>query len=217
MGQAATMLRASVTANNPATTPGASAQVLIDGSDTAVTANGLTNYTPTPGDRLLVTRVGSQVEVVQFLNRGTIPYLSQSDISDLAAEVANHDDAISSQGATLATTQDSLVQFQTDTNTALTQLQGAYDVLSGIGAVGVQEDYIWVGNDPALSTVKSVQISTYVQGGLNKTDFGSFSSYFNLWDQVDIGDVTYQGSLKSPMTQVYNTFTTYGISAQPYK
>lgn len=43
--------------------------VLVDGADTPVTANGLQGYTPTPGDRLLVSKVGGQVEILQYLSR----------------------------------------------------------------------------------------------------------------------------------------------------
>lgn len=66
-------LRASVVIAAQPDMPGSDALVLIDGSDTAVTAGGLAGYTPTPGDRLLVERVGYQVEVIQFLTRGTPP------------------------------------------------------------------------------------------------------------------------------------------------
>lgn len=43
--------------------------ILVDGADTPVTANGLPGYTPAPGDRLLVSKVGGQVEILQFLSR----------------------------------------------------------------------------------------------------------------------------------------------------
>lgn len=66
------VLRASVTADT-ATTDGGPATVLVDGADTPITANGLQDYTPTPGDRLLVVQVGGVVEIVQFISRGTVP------------------------------------------------------------------------------------------------------------------------------------------------
>lgn len=77
---AATTLRASVTDQTP-TNPGGPAQVLVDGASTPITANGLADYTPSPGDRLLVQRVGSQVEVVQFLSRGVTPFATSADVA----------------------------------------------------------------------------------------------------------------------------------------
>lgn len=68
------LLRASVTADALDLTPGDDAPVLVDGSDTPVTASGLGDYTPTPGDRLLVQEVGGTLEIMQFLNRGTVPW-----------------------------------------------------------------------------------------------------------------------------------------------
>ena len=68
-------LRASVTATT-LTGSGVAATVLIDGSDTEVTANGLVGYSPTPGDRLLVQLVGTQLEVLQFVSVGVVPYAS---------------------------------------------------------------------------------------------------------------------------------------------
>jgi hypothetical protein len=70
---ATSTLRASVTATT-LTAPGAAATVLIDGSDTPVTANGLPEYSPTPGDRVLVQLVDSTLEVIQFVSRGVVPY-----------------------------------------------------------------------------------------------------------------------------------------------
>lgn len=85
---AASVLRASVIDGTP-TVEGGQAYVLIDGADTPVTANGLTGYTPTPGDRLLITRVGTQMEVLQFVQRGTVPYVSSDALADLTAAVAS--------------------------------------------------------------------------------------------------------------------------------
>lgn len=74
-------LRASVTANNTGLVAGDPCEVLVDGSDTPCTANGLAHYLPTPGDRLLVQRVGDVVEVMQFLSRGTVPWInSDADV-----------------------------------------------------------------------------------------------------------------------------------------
>lgn len=55
--------------------------ILVDGSDTAVTASGLSDYTPWPGDRVLVQKVNGAVEVVQFLSRTAVPYASTGDVS----------------------------------------------------------------------------------------------------------------------------------------
>jgi microcystin-dependent protein len=67
-------LRASVTADAIGLTPGDPAPILVDGADTPITANGLANYTPLPGDRLLVQQVGGTVEVMQFISTGSVPY-----------------------------------------------------------------------------------------------------------------------------------------------
>lgn len=71
-------LRASVTADADGLSEGDATPVLVDGSDTPITANGLAGYKPTPGDRLLVQRVGGQVEVLQFISRGSVPYRTDS-------------------------------------------------------------------------------------------------------------------------------------------
>jgi hypothetical protein len=76
-------LRASVL-DDTQTDVGGPVRVLVDGSDTPVTANGLSDYVPTPGDRLLLQRVGSQVEVIQFVSRGTVPYSVDADIQAVA-------------------------------------------------------------------------------------------------------------------------------------
>lgn len=64
------------------------APVLVDGADTVCTANGLAHYTPSPGDRLLVQRVGGAVEVVQFLSRGRTPWLTSDDYTDLTTQIS---------------------------------------------------------------------------------------------------------------------------------
>lgn len=76
-----TVLRASVTADT-LTTEGGPATVLVDGADTAVTANGLQGYTPTPGDRLLVGQVGRALEVLQFISTGSVPGIPDGSITD---------------------------------------------------------------------------------------------------------------------------------------
>lgn len=73
------ILRASVTADT-LTGWGDAATVLVDGADTAITANGLANYAPTPGDRLLVQQVGTVVEILQFLSRGTVPFATTDQL-----------------------------------------------------------------------------------------------------------------------------------------
>lgn len=60
-------LRATV--QQDGTTAGQSAVVLVDGADTFVTANGVAGYVPQQDDRVLVQQVGSQVEIIQFLDR----------------------------------------------------------------------------------------------------------------------------------------------------
>src|SRR5690242_14664537 len=69
------VLRASVTADATGLAAGDPCPVLVDGSDTPITAQGLAYYVPTPGDRLLVVQVGGVVEIVQFISRGTVPGL----------------------------------------------------------------------------------------------------------------------------------------------
>lgn len=69
-------LRASVTADAVGTNPGDPAPILIDGADTPCTANGLQGYTPVPGDRLLVDKVGGALEIIQFLSTGSVPFVA---------------------------------------------------------------------------------------------------------------------------------------------
>lgn len=192
-------------------------EVLVDGSDTPITANGLPDYTPTPGDRLLVQKVGGMVEVLQYLNRGTVPYLSPLDITDLQANVDVNTQSLSDQSALVAAVNDDLQDYKVNNDDAVSTLQSGHDVLDGFANAGVSEDYFYVGNDPALSSLKLVQISTFVQGGMSSETAGAFSTYFNLWDQDDLGDVTYSGAQVPPMTQFYNAFTAQGIAAQAWK
>ena len=191
-------------------------QILVDGADTPITANGLSGYIPTPGDRLLVQRVGSQMEVLQFLSRGTVPYLQGIDLSDLAASVDSNSDQISAVGDQVSTVSQSLTDYQSATDSTISGLQGAYDVLSAVGTAGVQEDYIWVGDDPALSTIKTVQISTFVQAALYAGDGPTFASAMGLLSSADLGDITFSGTQDPPMTTFYNVFTANGRSALPW-
>lgn len=175
------VVRASVTADSAGALSGDDAIVLVDGSDTPITANGLTGYTPTPGDRLLVTRVGSEVEIMQFLNSGTVPYGDQ------------------------------LAAYEATTDVTLGTLQSAYDALDAYGNTPVQEDYFLVGDDPALSTVKSVQISTFVQNALYAGDGHTLANLLGLTSGLDLGDTS-----SSPMTTFYTAFTNAGLLAMPY-
>lgn len=92
-------LRASVTADS-ATTEGADATILVDGADTPITAAGLEQYTPTPGDRLLVQKVGGRVEVMQFLSRGSVPYASSGDVATLTTQVNANTTAVATAQST---------------------------------------------------------------------------------------------------------------------
>lgn len=194
---------------------GDDAQVLIDGSDTPVSANGLPDYLPSPGDRLLVQRVGSVIEIVQFLSRGTVPYLQNSDLSDLQAQVDSNTQTVADTSDYASATNTDLQNYKGTTDATLSTFQLSFDVLNGIGNVGVEEDYIWVGDDPALSTVKSVQISTYVQAGLAATTSQALSTYFNLVALADMGDIEFS-STDPPMTTFYTKFTDAGLSAVPW-
>lgn len=96
----ATTLRATVTTGTP-TAAGGPAQVLVDGADTPITANGLADYTPSPGDRLLVQRVGQQVEIIQFISRAALPYATTADVN-AATATANSAQATATTALTSA-------------------------------------------------------------------------------------------------------------------
>lgn len=198
---------------NGGAAPASPLQVLIDGSDTPVTANGLAGYVPTPGDRLLVQQVGAHVEVMQFISRGSVPYLQDADLSDLSAQVSLNSDQIGAVDSSVSAVNNDLQDYKGATDTTLATFQPGFDVLTGLGQVGVEEDYIWVGDDPALSTVKAVQVSTYVQGGLSAGDSASVGAYFGLLDTADAGDVTYSDGSNPPMTTFYGYFTANGLLA----
>lgn len=202
--------------------PGDPVQVLVDGSDSPVTANGLAAYVPTPGDRLLVQRVGNVVEVMQFLSRGTVPYLVQSDLDDLEAtvdsntdELSAHDDQITALNDGLLDTQSDLADYQASNDAAISAFQFGFDVLTGLGNAGVQQDFMFVGDDPTDSTVKLVPISPYVQAGIAAPDGPSFATAFDLYDTEDIGDITYADGTP-PMTTFYTYFTSAGLEALPW-
>lgn len=79
-------LRASVTTSGAA---GAAVSVLVDGADTAVTANGLPDYAPNIGDRVLVQQVGGNVEILQvFSGTYTGPTITGGTIVGALIETA---------------------------------------------------------------------------------------------------------------------------------
>lgn len=202
-------LRASVTANNTGLQDGDAAQVLIDGSDTPITANGLTGYVPTPGDRLLVARIGGMVEILQFLSRGTVPYISGADLSDMQASIDNNTQQVSNLSVQQSTTSQQLTDYMSSNDATISGLQSGYDVLNGLGNAGVQEDYMWVGDDPAMSTVKTVQISQFVQAALYAGDGPTLGTLLDLVDTTTMGDTT-----TSPKATFYTYFTNVGLSAR---
>lgn len=202
-------LRASVTAASAGLQDGDDAQVLIDGSDTPITANGLSGYIPTPGDRLLVARIGGMVEVLQFLSRGTVPYISGADLSDMAASISNNTDQINNLGTATSDTSQQLTDYMSSNDAAISGLQSGYDVLNGLGSVGVAEDFIWVGDDPAMSTVKTVQVSTFVQAALYAGDGPTLGSLLQLVDTTTMGDTS-----TSPKATFYDYFVSHGLSAR---
>jgi hypothetical protein len=198
---------------NGGAAPASPLQVLIDGSDTPITANGLDGYVPTPGDRLLVQQVGKHVEVLQFISRGTVPYLQEADLGDLSAQVSNNSDALAANSGQIASVDSDLQDYKGTTDSTLATFQPGFDVLTGLGQAGVQEDYIWVGDDPAMSTVKAVQVSPYFQGGMSAGDSATVGAYFGLVDTADAGDITYTDGSNPPMTTFYGYFTANGLLA----
>lgn len=216
-------LRASVTAiptpDGSDPQDGSPALVLVDGSDTPITANGLGGYRPTPGDRLLVEQVGTQVEVVQFISRGTVPYISEVDISDLRAEVDLNTEDIDTANNTLSFTQNDLAGFKSTTADDISVLQTKLDAVISAGTVGIDIDHFWVGED--AQTIVQVPISQFVQDAVGAPTYQQFADAINVWDRDDIGDVAgYTDSLpanKPPMTAFYDYLIAQGIAAQPYK
>lgn len=224
-----TLLRASVIlsagdAGEDGAQDGDDAIVLVDGSESTITASGLAGYIPTPGDRLLVTRVGSVVEVVQFLERGTVPYLGPTDLTDIQAQIDSNtqgisdtQDLIGTVSDTAASTQGQLDTYQATNDAAVSGLQASYDPLTGLGQAGVEEDYFWVGDDPALSTVKLVAISAFVQSALYAGDYSTLSALLSLWNKDDIGDVTFATvGIEPPMSTFYDAFVAAGLEALPW-
>lgn len=202
--------------------PGDPVQVLVDGADTPITANGLPGYIPSPGDRLLVARVGGQMEVIQYLSRGTVPYATGTDISNLQAQVNANSQSLSDTSTYATGVNNDLQGYKASNDLVVGGLQGGYDALTGVGQAGVQEDYIWVGDDPALQTVKSVQISTFVQAALYAGDNVTLAAALGLVDTANMGDITFPNiggtglEDNPPMTTFYNVFTANGLQAKPW-
>lgn len=202
--------------------PGDPVQVLVDGADTPITANGLPGYIPSPGDRLLVQRVGGQMEVMQYLSRGTVPYAQSTDITNLQSQIDANSQSLSDTSNYATVTNNDLQNYKTSNDLAIGGLQSGYDVLNGLGSAGVQEDYIWVGDDPALQTVKSVQISQFVQAALYAGDGQTLGDALGLVPEAEMGDVTFPNiggtglEDNPPMTTFYNVFTTNGLQAKPW-
>lgn len=206
------VLRASCTANNTSGQPGDAAEILVDGSDTPITANGLSTYAPSPGDRLLVTQVGGQVEIVQFVSVGTVPYVTSGDlnnVTDALATVLGTDPTVQA-GLINAGSADTLLD-------TLNTLQTQHDVvgstdptapnynLGGIGPVGITEDQIWVG-DSTDNTVKLVPISAFTQALIGAPDVQTFLA------DLGIGDVGFTDVVNPPMTTFYAYLGAHGIA-----
>lgn len=205
------VLRASCTANNTSGLSGDDAEILIDGSDTPITANGLSNYIPTPGDRLLVQQVGGQVEILQFLNVGTIPYATPTDLSqvqDDLATVLGTDPSVQAAAINAGTANTLLNTIQTlqtqHTVVGSTDPTAANYNPGGIGPVGINQDQIWVG-DQTTNTVKLVSISTFMQALIGD------GSAFQILTDLGIGDVAFTDVAAPPMTTFYNYLTSHGV------
>lgn len=202
--------------------PGDPVQVLVDGSDTPVTANGLPGYIPTPGDRLLVQRVGQMLEVVQWLSRGTVPYVMGSDLSVLQAQVDSNTQSVNDTSTYATGVSNTLTDYMASNDLAVSSLQTGYDTLSGLGNAGVQEDYLFVGDDPALSSIKLVQISPFVQSALYAGDGQTLGDVLGLVPEAEMGDITFPNiggtglEDNPPMTTFYNVFTAHGLQAMPW-
>lgn len=219
---ATSTLRASVVADTVTMTgsdpqPGDSAYVLVDGSDTPITANGLGGYQPTPGDRLLVARVGSTMEILQFISTGTPPFGGQPfDPSQLQAEIDATNQTVSDTSDDLSDLAASTADYQTTTDGVLSTLQSGYANLTGIGAQAVVEDYFWVGDDPTLSTTKLVAISQFVQAALYAGDNVTLGGLLGLLNTTASGDVTYTTTTPAtpPKTTFYAAFQAAGMPVQ---
>lgn len=67
--------------------PGDDALVMVDGAETPITVKGRSLYTPHIGDRLLLNKVDSRVEIVQSLDLGALPYMERWRGSGLDIEI----------------------------------------------------------------------------------------------------------------------------------
>lgn len=215
-----TVLRASLTAANTGTETqvGSDAEILVDGSDTPLTASGLSGYLPTPGDRVLVERVGHTMEIVQFVSRGTVPYLEPADLTDLEDRVTTAESNLTFTSDELTLTQNDLAQYQTDTDDVISTLQSQYDVLTPVGESDMDIDKIWVGDAP--NSVVTVPISQFVQDGLASIDPDALGLLWGFWPRAAIGDLEgYSDVTPSvpPMSAFYDYFIANGRSALPYK
>lgn len=140
----------------------------------------------------------------------------QNQIDDTGASISSNYELISSAIGANTATQTQLDNYTTSTDSMLSTFQSGFDVLTGIGNAGVDEDYIIVGDDPTIGTIKTVQISTYVQANLYSSSSQEFASNFGLWNKEDIGDIDYTGTMEPPMTTFYDTFTSHGLQARPW-
>lgn len=186
------------------TVEGDPAEVVCDGSDTSITANGLDGYAPVPGDRLLVGRVGNVLEIIQYLSRGTVPWALpdavatlQSTVSDLAANKADST---------------SLVNYQPK-NTSLDSISG----VAGLGTPIVLNQF-WVGN-AGSGTVVPVPISSFVQGAMASGDSPSLGLAWSLATQADVGGYS-AGALNqikiSFISTFYDALTAAGVPFTHY-
>lgn len=152
-------LRASVTADSPVVT-GGEVKVLIDGAETAIFANGLTRYTPTPGDRLLVGRVGTQVEVLQFLSVGTVP--GQGNTTYRQASQPAGGDYIEGD-----------LWFDTDDGNRVYRWDGAAWVSSQVSGNAIAASGVGTAQvaDAAITTAKidTLIVDKTIEGGLFRT------------------------------------------------
>lgn len=188
---------------------GASGAILLDPGDywvklVSITQSGVVSD---PSD-------GVEATVVAATSSDDLAAL-QSAQNDLLSAVSTNSDAIQSTNVDVASNYDEFTSFQTDTNTTLTTLQPAFDVLNALGTTGVDEDYFWVGDDPAMSTVKLVQVSTFVQAALGAGDGVSFGASMGLVNSAAAGDVE-MNNTTPPMTTFYEAFTAAGLAAMPW-
>lgn len=137
----------------------------------------------------------------------------QDDLIDSVTSTASNVDDLSAQTNQMSA---DFADYQSTIDSTLTNLQAGFDVLSGIGEAGVEEDYFWVGDTPtAGSPVKLVQISAFVQAALGAGDGASLAALLGLVSGLAMGDVAYTNTTP-PMTTFYNVFTANGLPAQPW-